>query len=182
MRAISTACAWLASVSVGSTSSMLAGTRRSGRVRSCVLRCGRRCRSAVPRRPLSLASTLKPVSIARAVFAFCNSPLSLRLAMMRRRKVVVQREVAFEHRVDLVQEGGVGVQARDLVFVLVRHQLEQVTRHAFGQQLFAQLALRPARTVCARTGLRTAVRRPRPGRRSGIRRFAGRCHPASRAS
>ncbi len=38
--------------------------------------------SAVPRRPLSFASTRKPVSIAGPNFCFCNSPLAFFFAMI----------------------------------------------------------------------------------------------------
>ena len=50
--------------------------------------------------------------------------------------------VALEHAGDLVGEGGVGVQAGDLVLVLVGHQLEQVARHGLGQPRGAKRAFR----------------------------------------
>ncbi len=58
----------------------------------------------------------------------------------RRRQVELELVVAFEHGGDLVGEfrtgGGIRVEPRHFVFVLVGHQLEQVARHRFGQAQF----------------------------------------------
>ncbi len=102
---------------------------------------------AVPRRPLSLASTPKALSIQGPNWRFCSSPLSLRLAMQRRRQVVVELVVALELRRDLLVEARVGVQARDLVLVLVGHQLEQVARHRFAQRWSLPSGASAARTL-----------------------------------
>ena len=53
-------------------------------------------------------------------------------------QVIVQREVALKHGVDLAQKGRVGVQTGDFVFVLVSHQFEQVACHRFGQRGFSE--------------------------------------------
>ena len=45
----------------------------------------------------------------------------------------VQAEVAFEKLVQLAPENGIGVQPRDFVFILDRHQLVEVARDGLGQ-------------------------------------------------
>ena len=45
----------------------------------------------------------------------------------RRRQMVLQADLAFEHRGDLLRKGRVGVQPRHFVLVLVGHQLEAVS-------------------------------------------------------
>jgi hypothetical protein len=59
----------------------------------------------------------------------------------RRREVVVDLEIAFELRGDLLAEAGVRVQAGHLVFVLVGHQPEQRFGDRLGQGRLAHRQL-----------------------------------------
>ena len=55
------------------------------------------------------------------------------LRQQRRREVEVGLVVALEHAFDLLLELAVGVQARDLVLVLVGEKLVVIARHRFGE-------------------------------------------------
>ncbi len=46
--------------------------------------------------------------------------------------------VAVKARSHAIKKRCVGVKARNFVFILVRHQLEQIARHGFGQRTFAR--------------------------------------------
>ena len=67
------------------------------------------------------------------IFLFHPAGLRIGAGQQRRRKMKLQRVVAFKTLVDLLQKIGLGIQPRYLVFVLDRHQLEQVVRHGFRE-------------------------------------------------
>ena len=60
--------------------------------------------------------------------------------------MVAERVFALERGLDLVAEGAVGVEARDLVLVLVGQELEVVPRHRERQRL------RPGNTIAFERG------------------------------
>src|SRR5690606_36710539 len=57
------------------------------------------------------------------------------------RQVKRQPIVALELRLQLAHEGAFGVEAGDLVLILVGEQLEVIARYRFGQPSFARHAL-----------------------------------------
>src|SRR4249919_2183650 len=69
----------------------------------------------------------------RAEFLLDQVALCVLLRQQRRGEVELELVVAVELLLQLLLEVAAGVQARDFVLVLVRHQLEGVTRDGFGQ-------------------------------------------------
>ena len=84
----------------------------------------------------------------RAVRPLDQVAVGVALREQRRRQVEAQRVVALELLRDAVEEAGLDVQARDLVLVLVGHQLVQAHRHLAGKPVAAGAL--PARALRSR--------------------------------
>ena len=69
----------------------------------------------------------------RPEFALDQVAMAVTFGQQRRRHMKFHLVVAFEHVRDLAGEGGVGMQPRDFILVLVGHELEVVARHRLGQ-------------------------------------------------
>ena len=88
-----------------------------------------------PAQALELGQQLETGQHPGAELAFLQLALVVFSGQQRRGEVVIQLVVALELRGHLVEKTAVGVQACNLVFVLVGHQLEQVAGNRFSQLL-----------------------------------------------
>ena len=95
--------------------------------------------NAVPRRNFSFASQPNAAHHPRAERHLRGSPVAgSRFASSGGARWKREAELAVELGRGLAQERAVGIEPRDLVFVLVGHQLEQVARDRLGEPAFAR--------------------------------------------
>ena len=96
--------------------------------------------NGVPRRNLKRASSLNALIIHGPKLILRGSPVAgLVLREQRRREMEFEAQVVAAELVrHLLQERAVGVEPRDLVLVLVGHQLEQIARDGLGEPALAR--------------------------------------------